>query len=291
MTFSYSFKSAFKSLCREKWINLLSILTVASSLLIITLTAFFLYNVEIIANSLSERFSIVAYLKENLSAEETQGIIDTIKRRGDIAGLKYISREDALKELQHTLKDTGYILEGLTENPLSSSIEMKLKKDFVTPTSAKHAAGEIKKIEGIDEVYYGEKIADAIHLLRRSMQNMSIIIFITISTGVVFVAYSTVKILFYRRKEEIEIIKLLGATKGFIRMPFLIEGGTIGFFGGILGIIGALLFYLAITYRLSMVIPMLKTLVFPLEILILLPVTGIALGIVGSVIAIGRLKL
>jgi cell division transport system permease protein len=291
MTLAYSFKSAFQSLCREKWINILSILTVASSLLIITLTAFFLYNVELVASHLPERFSLVAYLNDNISQEEVQGIVDALKKRNDIAGLKYISKDDAIKELKQTLKDARYILEGLDENPLSSSIEIRLKRDFVTSAAAKRISEEIKKVSGIDDVYYGEKIAEAIHLLKKSLQNMSIIIFVTISTGVVFVAYSTVKILFYRKKDEIEIIKLLGATKGFIRMPFLIEGGAIGFFGGILGIIGALLFYFAITYRLSMVIPMLKALVFPLEILILLPVTGIALGIVGSVIAIGRLKL
>lgn len=291
MTLAYSFKSAFQSLCREKWINILSMFTVASSLLIITLSAFFLYNVELVASHLPDRFSLVAYLKDNLSQEEVQVIVDALKKRNDIAGLKYISKDDAIKELKQTLKDTPYILEGLNENPLSASIEIKLKRDFVTSAAAKRISDEIKKISGIDDVYYGEKVAEAIHLLKKSLQNMSIIIFVTISTGVVFVTYSTVKILFYRRKEEIEIIKLLGATKGFIRMPFLIEGSTIGFFGGILGIIGALLFYFAITYRLSMVIPMLKTLAFPIEILILLPVTGIALGIVGSVIAIGRLKL
>lgn len=291
MTLAYSFKSAFQSLCREKWINILSMFTVASSLLIITLSAFFLYNVELVASHLPDRFSLVAYLKDNLSQEEVQVIVDALKKRNDIAGLKYISKDDAIKELKQTLKDTPYILEGLNENPLSASIEIKLKRDFVTAAAVKRISEEIKKISGIDDVYYGEKVAEAIHLLKKSLQNMSIIIFVTISTGVVFVTYSTVKILFYRRKEEIEIIKLLGATKGFIRMPFLIEGSTIGFFGGILGIIGALLFYFAITYRLSMVIPMLKTLAFPIEILILLPVTGIALGIVGSVIAIGRLKL
>jgi cell division transport system permease protein len=291
MTIAYSFKSAFQSLCREKWINILSIFTVASSLLIITLTAFSLYNVELIANYLPERFSLVAYLNDNLSQEEIQGIVDTLQKRDDIAGLKYISKDDAIKELKQTLKDTRYILEGLNENPLSSSIEIRLKKDFVTPRAVKQISEEIKKLSGIDDVYYGEKIAEAIHLLKKSIRNISIIIFLTISTGVIFVTYSTVKILFYRRKEEIEIIKLLGATKGFIRMPFLIEGGAIGFFGGILGIIGALLFYFAITYRLSMVIPMLKTLVFPLEILIPLPAAGIALGIIGSIIAIGRLKL
>jgi len=291
MTLTYSFKSAFQSLCREKWINILSIFTVASSLLIIALSAFFLYNIELVASHLPDRFSLVAYLKDNLSQEEVQVIVDALKKRNDIAGLKYISKDDAIKELKQTLKDTRYILEGLDENPLSSSIEIRLKRDFVTSSTVKRISEEIKRVSGIDDVYYGEKVAEAIHLLKKSLQNMSIIIFVTISSGVVFVAYSTVKILFYRKKEEIEIIKLLGATKGFIRMPFLIEGGVIGFFGGIIGIIGALLFYFAITYRLSMVIPVLKTLVFPIEILILLPVTGLALGIVGSAIAIGRLRL
>ncbi|MBT9139429.1 MAG: Cell division protein FtsX [Syntrophomonadaceae bacterium] len=234
---------------------------------------------------------MVAYLKDNLSNEETQNIIDTLKRRGEVVSLKYISKEDALKEMEQTLKDTGYILEGLDENPLSSSIEIKLQKDFVSSLSVKKISEEIKKTSGIDDVYYGEKVAEAIHLLKKSLRNMSIIIFLTISTGVIFVAYSTVKILFYRKREEIEIIKLLGATKGFIRMPFLVEGGAIGFLGGVLATIGALLFYFAVTYRLSVVIPMLKTLVFPLEMLIMLPIAGIVMGIIGSVIAIGRLRL
>lgn len=291
MTLGYSFKSAFQSLCREKWINLLSIFTVASSLLIITLTSFFLYNVELFSSLLPEQFSLVAYLKDAVSQDETRAIINALQKRKDIAGVKFISKDEALKELKQTLKDTKYILEGLDENPLSSSIEIKLKKDFVTSAKAGEISTEIKKLQGVDDVYYGEKIAEAIHLLKRSLRNMSIIIFLTISTGVVFVTYSTVKILFYRRKSEIEIIKLLGATKGFIRMPFLIEGGIIGLFGGILGIVGALVFYFAITYRLSVVIPLLKTLVFPVEILIVLPLTGIILGIIGSVIAIGRLRL
>jgi cell division transport system permease protein len=291
MALSYSFKSAFRSLYKEKWINILSAFTVASNLFIITLTAFFLYNIELIASHLPERFSIVAYFKDNLSQEETNVIVDSLKKRDDVLSLKYVSKEDAMDELKKTLGDTSYILEGLTENPLLSSVEIRLKKDFVTTDIVKQISDEIKKMPGIDTVHYGEKIAEAIHLLKRSINNMSIIIFLIISSGVIFVIYSTVKILFYRRKEEIEIIKLLGATKSFIRKPFLIEGGVIGFFGGVLVIIGALFFYFAVTYRLSMVIPMLKTLAFPLEILILLPITGTALGIIGSIIALGRLKL
>jgi len=291
MTLSYSFMSAFKSLAREKWINILSMLTVGSSLLIVTLAIFFLHNIELIANHLPERFSMMAYLKDPLSEDQTRDIMNSLRERPEVAGIRYISKDDAMLELKHALKDSKSLLEGLDENPLTPSIEIKLKKEFVTPENTSRISGEIGKIPGVDTIYYGEQIAEAIHLLKRSVRNISIIIFLTVSSGVVFVTYSTVKILFYRKKEEIEIIKLLGATGGFIRTPFLIEGGVIGLIGGVLGIIGAFVFYFAVTYRLSEVIPILKTLVFPFEIFIALPFIGIILGIIGSAIAIGRIRL
>ncbi|MBF0330130.1 MAG: ABC transporter permease [Nitrospirae bacterium] len=291
MALPYSFKSACRSIWREKWINLLSTLTVGSSLFIITLTSFFLYNVELVATRIPERFSMIVYLNKELSKEEIDGVISTIKQRQDVMGLTYMSREDAMNELKQALKDSGNVLEGLDENPLAASIELKLKRDFISTSGTKQIAENIKSISGVDDVFYGEKIAEAIYRLRRSLENISIIIFLTISFGVVFVMYSTVKILFYRKKNEIDIIKLLGATGGFIRGPFLIEGGIIGFSGGLLGLGMALMFYFAITYRLSRVIPMLKTLVFPVEILVALPIIGIILGIIGAAIAIGRIRL
>src|SRR5271157_4308914 len=103
MAFSYSFKSALKSLEREIWINILSTLTVGSSLLIITLAVFFLYNMELIANHLPERFSMMAYLKDPLSQGETQQIMDSLKKRPDVAKIRYISKEEAMLELKQTL--------------------------------------------------------------------------------------------------------------------------------------------------------------------------------------------
>jgi cell division transport system permease protein len=291
MTLSHSFKAAFQSLRREKWINLLSILTVASSLLIATLTVLTLYNIELVTNHLPERFSMLIYLKDGLSHEETEGVIAKLKQRPDVAKLTHISKEEAVKELKNTFKDSLAILDGLDENPLASSIELKLKQNFVNASTTTRIAEEVKKMHGVDNVYYGEKIAEAIYLFKKSVQNVSAIILLTVSLGVVFVTYSTVKILFYRRNEEIEILKLLGATGNFIRAPFLIEGGIIGLLGGALGTVGAFVFYFAVTYRLSVVIPILKTLVFPPGILGTPPIIGIFLGIIGSVLAIGRLRL
>ena len=290
MDISYSFKSALKSLFKERWINLLSIITVSSSLLIITLTIFFLYNIEIASNRLPERYSLTIYLKNNLSDNEINGIIDTIKRRNDVAELKYIPKEDALKELAEVLKDYDDILKGLDENPLSSSIDLKIKREFVDPLYVKKISDELKKISGIEDIYSGENIVESIHILKRSIRNMSIIIFVAISAGIVFVTYSTVKILFYRKKEEIEIFKLLGASRNFIRMPFLFEGAFIGLAGGLLAVLGTFIFYFAITYRLSLIFPLLKSMILPMEIIISLPIIGLLMGIAGSLIAIGRIR-
>ncbi|MCC6346763.1 MAG: hypothetical protein IT388_06195, partial [Nitrospirales bacterium] len=157
---SYPFRSAFQSLCREKWINILSVFTVASSLLIVTLTLFFLYNLELFSNRLPERFSMMVSMKDSLSDEEALQVLRTLQKRPEVAGAAYISKESALKELKQTLKDAPHVLDGLDENPLSSSVELKLKRDFVTAATAARISEEIRKLPGVESVYYGEKIAE-----------------------------------------------------------------------------------------------------------------------------------
>lgn len=287
---SYSAKYAVKSFFGSFWINVLSIFTIASGLVIISLAALFFLNVEIFTSRLPERFSMVVYLRGELSTQEAQSVAGALQERPEVLTVKLVSKEEALKELKQALRDASSVLDGLHDNPLSASVEVKLKKDFVTAAGVKNLSEEVRKIPGVDDVYYGEKIAETAHLLKTSVRNSALILFASLLAGIVFVSYSTVKILFYRKRDEIEILKLLGATRGFIRAPFVIEGGLIGFIGSLLGAAGTLVFYVAITYRLSLVIPLLKTFAFPLWLLFVLPLLGVTLGVVGSLIAVGRLK-
>jgi cell division transport system permease protein len=110
------------------------------------------------------------------------------------------------------------------------------------------------------------------------------------STGMIFVCYSTVKILFYRKNEEMETYKLLGATRGFIRTPFIIEGAVIGFGGGILSLIGILLIYYIVIFKLSDIIPLFKGVIFPVNVSFFIPLAGLFIGMIGAVIAIGRIR-
>jgi len=290
MAFPYAFRLAARSILHEKWINLLSILTIAAGLLFTAITILSVYNVDIATKKLPEKFSVMLYLRDNLSGEELENIINTAGKDDAVKRVKYIPRDEAMKELKTTLKDTKYVLDGLGENPLPDSLEVKLKDEAVSPDTVKRLTAKLREIKGVDEIEYGEKFLSSIYSLKVGMNTIGLVFVIIMSAGMIFVCYSTVKILFYRKSEELETCKLLGATKGFIRAPFIIEGAVIGFIGGLLSLIGILSLYYTVIFRLSYTIPLFKTIIFPINISLYLPLAGVLLGMTGAVIAIGRIR-
>ncbi|MCX8030482.1 MAG: permease-like cell division protein FtsX [Thermodesulfovibrionales bacterium] len=287
---SYTFRSIIQGIYREKWINILSVLAIGSSLLFLLITAILIYNFHIATSRLPELFSLVVYLKDNLSQEGIDSLVKNLKSREDVIGVKYFSKSDALAEFKNTVKGAATVLEGLDENPLSSYIEVKLKKDYVSAKSVENIATEIRKLEGIDEVYYGERIAETIYFLKKSSNAVSVFLFIIVSVVVIFISYSTVKILFYRKKEEIEILRLLGATNTFIRTPFIFEGAILGILGGVAAIFNTGIVYLLLKYKLGTIISIFEKIVLPWQIIPLTVVISFVLGVVGSLIAVGRIK-
>lgn len=265
-------------------------LTIAMGLTVITVVASALYNMNQFTRKLPERFFVVAYLKDGVGDREAQEIITSLKGRPMIDKVKYVSKAEALKELKASMKDAEYILEGMNDNPLPSSIEVRFKKEAVGPESIRASVDQIKKMKGIEDVQYGEKFLLSIHSIKTGMETIGLVLTVAVVSGIIFICYSTVKLLFYRKKEEVETLKLLGATRGFIRLPFMIEGGVIGILGGMMSMAVALAFYYSVFFKLSATVPVIRAIVFPSEILISLPLVGLFLGITGSVIAMGRIK-
>jgi cell division transport system permease protein len=230
------------------------------------------------------------YLKDDLSLEQTRNILNDIKNDDAVKTVKYIPKDKALNELKSTFKDIAYVLEGLGENPLLDSIEVKLKSEAVGPETAKELSAKFSKVRGIEEIEYGEKFLSSIHSLKVGVKNIGFLFVVIMSIGMTFVCYSTVKILFYRKNKEIETYKLLGATKGFIRAPFIIEGAVVGFSSGVLSLAGILLLYYLIIFKLGFAIPLFKTIVFPINMSVFLPFIGLLIGMTGAVLAIGRIR-
>ena len=286
----YALRLAVQSLLREKWINLLSVMTIAAGLFIISVSFFVLYNIDIATKNLPEKFAMTVYLDNSLHKDKLGPLIDSFRKNKAVLSVRYISRDEAMKELKSSLKNSDYILEGLEENPLPESLEIKLKKDEVEAETAQQLASEALKIKGVTEVDYGEKFLSTLQSIKKGFKSAGLAFAAILSTGMIFVCYSTVKILFYRRTEEIETFKLLGATKGFIRTPFLIEGAVIGTCGGLLSLAGCFLLYYTFLLRVSITMPIFKTILFPADLFLPLPIIGMVLGITGAVIALGRLR-
>lgn len=290
MNFSYSLKLAVQSILHEKWIYLLSFLTIAAGLLFSTFTILFVYNVDSATRKLPEKFSVMLYLTDTASESDKDDIISTAQQDRAVERAVFISKEQALEELKSTLKDSAFILEGLGGNPLPDSIEIKLKSDAVGPESVRRLTNSLKNIKAIQEIEYGEKFLSAVHSLRTGLRTVGMTIALIMAVGMLFVCYSTVKILFYRREREIETYKLLGATKGFIRSPFLLEGAIIGFFGSCLCLAAVLALHYILVYRLSSTFPLLNLILFPIDLSFAIPVSGLLIGTAGAAIAIGRIK-
>ncbi len=285
----YSLRLALKSLWHDRWINLLSVITIATGLFILGVVVFSLYNVEKIASHMPERFTINVFLSNKATDRDIKGLIKYLKRSPIVKDYRYISKEDALKELRRSLKDAAYILEGIDENPLFPSVVVRIKSSEFDKNKVMELIGRIRGMSRVDDVIYAARLFESIEKLSRGFRLLGLGIILLFSLSVVFVSYSTVKILFYRRNEEIEIYKLLGATKGFIRSPFIIEGSVLGALGGCLAS-AAIFGFVFILKGYNNPVPFLAYLKLPMPFVAVLPVVGLALGAAGSTIALGRLK-
>jgi cell division transport system permease protein len=290
MALSYSFRLAAQSILHEKWINLLSVLTIATGLFFLSLTLLSVYNIDVATEQLPGKFSVMLYLNDNASQQEKDNIMNAARGNSAVQEVKLIPKDQALRELKSTLKDMEYVLEGLADNPLPDSIEIKFKSESMTPGAVKSLSAELKSLKGVSEIEYGEDYLSSLYSLRKGMMAAGISFIIIMSAGMLFVCYSTVKILFFRREKEIETYILLGATKGFVRTPFLIEGAVIGLFGGLLSLVGVLSLYYLVIFRLGVTFPIFKLIIFPIDASYAIPLAGLVLGTVGAAIAIGRIR-
>jgi cell division transport system permease protein len=286
----YPLKVALSGIWREKWINFLCILSIATGLFLVASAIIIVYNIDRAVVKLPERFSVAVFLEDGVTEDGARDIIREIKKDPSVRRAEYISSSDALKDLRAAMKDADYVLEGLDENPLPASLDVKLRKGSVTDESVRDLAVKLKGIKGVADVEYGKKLLSVIQSASKHSAMFSAVLVGSLVAGILFVCYSTVKILLYRKKEEIETLKLLGATKRFIRSPFIIEGGILGLLGGAISTAALILIYYLVFSRLAETMPVARAIGAPPELLAYTPVAGGLIGIVGAFIAMGRVR-
>jgi len=279
---SFHIKTALSNMFRNIGINLLTIFSISVGLFLIAITTLTLNTLNRAVGEWTEGFGLVVYIMDSLDAESIIDLKARIENEPEVKEARFISKETAMSRLKKVLGEAT--LEGLDENPLPNSLEISLKQGNIQPDNVRRFAIRLKKIDGVEDVQFGEKWVGLLATAARRFTLFGSALGISLAVGIVFILSNTIKVLFYRRSNEIKILKLLGATSWFIRIPFLVEGI---FFGSAAGVLASGASYGA-AYWLGSGQALNVSLVWPTYAVILF---GGVLGVVGSLLAVGRIRL
>jgi len=282
MKLKYYLREGMAGFSRAKLMSILSISSVTAALFLLGVFLLATLNFHLALESLKERFEIQVFLKD--TASEGQAIVTGSLIRS-IPGIKdavYVSKEEALRQFHQELGDRSALLAAIEANPLPRSYKVSMLPEHRNPEALAAISDRIQKLPGVEDVEYGKAWLGRLYRVGYLLVVIDISLLVIVSLAAVMVVFNTIQLTLYARRQEIEIMRLVGATDGFVRRPFLFEGMVQGLAGSLLG---GLLLYLS--YRvLSAQFEMLGF--FSRQQFLLLVCFGTALGGAGSWIAVQR---
>lgn len=290
-TFFYTIKQGIINIFRNKWFSLASIATISACLFLFGLFYSILMNVQNIVKTAQEGVSVTVFFDEGISDERIQQIGDEIQKRPEVSKINFISADEAWNSFKEEY--LGEYADGFTENPLenSASYEIYLNDVSMQPALVSYLEG----LDGIREVNRSDITAASLTGINALIAYASIGIIVILFAVSIFLISNTVTIGISVRKEEISIMKYIGATDFFVRSPFVIEGMLIGAIGALIpmGIIYSV-YNEVISYIIGKFSNLSKLLAFlPVNEIFakLLPgslIMGIGIGFLGSIITVRK---
>ena len=237
------FRDARKSVLRNLSLSVASISCITITLLVVAFSVILSYNVEHFSESIRKDFTVVIFLKSDISKEDIEKIKTKIEATNNVEKLTFVSKNEAISK--YGTDDTlGAYINTLDEksNPFLDSYMLQVK-DI---ENIKNTVDKIKKIEGVNNVNYGEEMVDELLPVFNVINKASIMIVIALILVTAFLIGNTIKLAIFSRKREIEIMRLVGASNIAIKIPFVIEGLFIGILGSVIPIILSVYGYISL---------------------------------------------
>lgn len=240
-------KRALQDIVANRFLHAVTIITITLSILIVSAFGLFFVNADDMMNAWKQGIRIMAYLKGGVPNKETLELKNKILAIDGVQDAAFISRDEALKQLKNQMKRQSSIFENLRENPLPDVFEIRMIPATQNWEKVEMLASQIEALPEVEGVEYGQhflgRVTSIFNLFRFTGTAMCGVFFM----ASVFIVANTIRLLFYSRREELEIMRLVGATDSFIKAPFYIEGLIQGALGGILGIVVLYVSYVVIT--------------------------------------------
>ena len=234
MTAGIIYRRALADLKLNFTTQIMTTLVVTLSLLLLLLFSMFSYNLRHFTEELGSRLGIVVYIKKDVSQEAIPGLYRRISELRGIESVNYTSSEEAFRKLQRYLADEKQVLQGVEATFLPPSFEIQINRAVFNIDRIREVAAEINGWDEVSKVQYGEEWIDRLGVFSSVIQNAVIGFGLLLMITIAFVVANTIKLTVFTRQEELEILRLVGATNGFIAGPFLIEALFQGLAGSLL---------------------------------------------------------
>lgn len=282
-TFIRHTREGTRNVIRNGWMTFASVGAIAISLFILGVFLILALNVNYLATQIESQVEIRVYLEVNTPDAQMNNVRKEIEALPNVSNVAFISKEDGLKLLREKLGEDGReLLEGFDgdNNPLNDSFTVEVDD----PHAVNQVADQIKLINNgknpqpIYKISYGKGTVETLFKITGIVRNVGLVFVAMLAFTAMFLISNTIKITIVARRKEIGIMKLVGATNGFIRWPFFIEGGLLGITGSAIPVVVLLYGYMELYNYTKLELGLMLIKLIPLQDLFW-PVTGLLLGI------------
>src|SRR2546422_2551523 len=267
---------------RAPLLSALSVTTIAFSLFAVGLFGLVAVNLQQALRQVAERVEIVAYLLPGTPIESITLAQKDIEAFPEVASATYVSEDRALARARAELVEFRDVLQELERNPLPGSIEVKLKAGFRDAEHVNEVADRLRGFGFVDDVRFGRDWVEKLDRLQQIAAAVGLVVGAAFAVVAVIIIGTTIRMAVLQRSREIAIMRLVGATDGFIRRPFLLQGAIKGMLGGLVAI--------GLSYGAYVLINrwLIQAAFFTREQAAAVVVFGTLIGLVGSATSVGR---
>jgi cell division transport system permease protein len=230
----YAVREALAAFRRAPVLTGLSSAMVGLALFVVGLFALATYNLQLALTAIEERVEIVVYLRDDVRQSEIDLAQTELASTPEVRAVRYVSKRDALERARRDLPEFGELFNDLAGNPLPQSLEVELRPGSRNEEVVQRITATALVYPFVEDARYGREWVDRLFTLRRVGAATTVVMGSAFALVAALIIGTALRIALFARREEIYVMRLVGAKNGFIQRPFLLEGAIAGFFGGLL---------------------------------------------------------
>ncbi|MEE9123269.1 MAG: permease-like cell division protein FtsX [candidate division NC10 bacterium] len=234
--FRHLMSETFLNFRRGGWGVVASVGAITIAFLIAGIFLLLTLNLSAVVDRWAEDFQVVIFLHDNITKEQQVLVRKRLDGELAVREVIYVSKKQALAKFRKQTRGQESLLEGMKTNPLPASFELRIHEKYQTANSLGQLAAALKRVEGVEDVLYGQEWVERLTSVVEVMKIVGIVIGGVLGVASLFIVSNTIRMAVYARAQEIEIMRLVGATRTYVQIPLILEGTLQGGLGAALAL-------------------------------------------------------